>query len=116
MLKPKPNNRLAVRGSLLMGLIGSCILLVGLSSVRAQQLKKTARIGFLSGASALSAGTRVEGFAKGLEQLGYIEGQNSIVEYRYADGRLDRLPDLATELVRLNVDIIVAVGATASTA
>jgi putative ABC transport system substrate-binding protein len=114
---PKANVKFTVCGYLLLRLVGSCCLLVGLSSsTSAQQAKKLVRIGFLSGASAPTAVKSLEGFTKRLNELGYIEGQNSIIEYRYADGRLNRLPDLAKDLVHLNVDIIVAVGATATSA
>ena len=73
----------------------------------AQQTKKMPRIGYLSIASAPDTH---EGFRQGLQELGYIEGQNIIIEVRYAAGKADRLPDLAAELVRLKVDVIVAVG------
>ncbi|MBI4610411.1 MAG: ABC transporter substrate-binding protein, partial [Candidatus Rokubacteria bacterium] len=76
-------------------------------SADAQQTKKMPRIGYLSIASAPDTH---EGFRKGLRELGYIEGQNITIEVRYAAGKADRLPDLAAELVRLKVDVIVAVG------
>jgi putative ABC transport system substrate-binding protein len=60
--------------------------------------------------------TRVEAFRQGLRELGYIDGKNIVVEWRYADGKLDRVPELASELVRLKVDIIVTGGAQASRA
>ena len=85
-----------------------CLILFGLcAAVEAQQQKKIARIGFLAINSASSSATSVEAFRLGLRQLGYIEGQNIIIEWRYADGRSDRLPDLAAELVRIKVDVIV---------
>ncbi len=76
----------------------------------AQQPKKVPRIGYLSIAS--SSDIRSEAFRQGLRDLGYIEGQNIGVESRWADGRDDRVTELAAELVRLNVDIIVAAGGT----
>jgi putative ABC transport system substrate-binding protein len=76
-------------------------------SAEAQQQNKIARIGFLAINSVSSSATSVEAFRLGLRQLGYIEGQNIIIEWRYADGRSDRLPDLAAELVRIKVDVIV---------
>ena len=76
----------------------------------AQQTGKVYRIGYLaqgsgSGASSLRP---LEGFRQGLRELGWIEGQNIVIEYRYAEGRLDRLPGLAEELVQLKVDVIAA--------
>ena len=75
--------------------------------VYAQQPTKIPRIGFLTGQSPSSISARVEAFRQGLRELGYVEGKNIIIEYRYAEGKLDRLPALAAELVRLKVDVIV---------
>ena len=80
----------------------------------AQQPKRVPRIGFLTGASAFSMAARVEAFRQGLHELGYIEGKNIFIEWRFAEGKSDRLPALAAELVRLKVDIIVT-GAPTST-
>jgi len=80
------------------------LVLAPLAAV-AQQPAKVPRIGILS-ADAVS--TREEAFRQGLRDLGYVEGQNVAIESRYADGRFEKLPGLATELVRLNVDVIVA--------
>src|SRR6516225_8155923 len=74
--------------------------------VEAQQPKKAPRIGWL-GAARTSA-PRMEAFRQGLHELGYAEGKNIFIEYRYAEGKLDQLPALAADLVRLNVDVIVA--------
>lgn len=71
----------------------------------AQPTGKTPRIGFLSPSAPSPIS---EGFRQGLRDLGYVEGQNILVEYRWAEGRFDRLPDLVAELVRLNVDVLVA--------
>ena len=76
-------------------------------SAEAQQSGKVSRIGFLAGASASFNAPQVKTFQQGLRELGYIEGKNIVIEYRYADGKLDRLPDLAADLVRLKVDLIV---------
>jgi putative tryptophan/tyrosine transport system substrate-binding protein len=73
-----------------------------------EQPKKVARIGYLTASSPI--GIRTEAFREGLRELGYAEGQNIVIEYRSADGESSRLPDLAAELVRLNVDVIVAAG------
>ena len=79
----------------------------------AQQPKKVHRIGFLSSFDQASESARSEGIWLALRELGYIEGQNLAIEYRYAEGNRDRFAELAAELVRLKVDIIlVAVGAT----
>ena len=76
-------------------------------AARAQQARKTHTIGFLSPAI---AGANAEVFFKGLRELGWIEAQNITIERRYAENRLERLPELAAELVCLNVEVIVAVG------
>ena len=80
----------------------------------AQQTKKVPRIGFLSAASRSTISARVEAFRQGLRVLGYVEGQNIFIEWRFAEGNLDRLSVLAAELVRLRVDVIVS-GAPTST-
>src|SRR5438132_6617334 len=91
------------------------ILVVALSLdlayfAQAQQQTKIPRIGYLSGNFLSSESARIETFRQGLRELGYVEGKNILVEYRYAEGKLDRLPALAAELVRLKVDIIVSGG------
>src|SRR5215468_10497835 len=80
----------------------------------AQQPKKVPRIGYLTADSLSASSTRTEAFRQGLRELGYIEGKNIAIEWRPADGKLDRLPALAAELVRLKVDVIVT-GGTGST-
>jgi putative tryptophan/tyrosine transport system substrate-binding protein len=82
----------------------------------AQQAKKIPRIGLLVGGSASSDAARIEAFQQGLRQLGYVEGKNIAVEYRYAEGKPDRLNELAATLVRLPVDVIVTAGPTATRA
>ena len=82
-------------------------------SAGAQQAGKVYRVGLLS---PTSQGLGVEGFREGLRTVGYIEGSNIVIEHRSAEGRLDRLPELAAELVRLRVDVIVAVVTQASLA
>ena len=77
---------------------------------QAQQPKRVPRIGYLSADDAASESSRAEPIRLALRELGYIEGQNIAIEYRYAEGKRDRLPDLAAELVRLKVDIILAAG------
>jgi ABC-type uncharacterized transport system substrate-binding protein len=83
-------------------------ILASVHLAHAQQPKKSPRIGRLSPISA-SAGLPIEeAFRQGLRDLGWIEGQNIVIEYRYAEGKAARLPELAAELVRLRVDLIVA--------
>ncbi len=74
----------------------------------AQQAGKVPRIDYLSSASPSAISARIETFRQGLREFGYVEGKNLVIEWRYAEGKLDRLPALAAELVRLNVDIIVS--------
>jgi putative ABC transport system substrate-binding protein len=76
----------------------------------AQQPTKVPRIGYLSGTSLSTSPDRREAFRQGLRELGYVEGKNIVVEYRHADGKFDRLPALAAELVRLKVDVILTSG------
>jgi putative ABC transport system substrate-binding protein len=83
-------------------------------SAEAQQPKKVPRIGYLSVTSRSTNPGRVEAFRQGLRELGYVEGKNIVVEWRFAEGKPDRLPTLAAELVRLNVDVIVSGGSTAT--
>jgi len=93
--------------------VGFCLLTTVLlitGWVEAQQPKKVPRIGYLTADSLSDSSTRTEAFRQGLRELGYIEGKNIVVEWRSADGKLDRLPTLATELVRLKVDVIVTGG------
>jgi putative ABC transport system substrate-binding protein len=80
------------------------------SPALAQQPKKVYRIGFLGAASVSANSARIEALRQGLRELGYVEGKNIVIELRYADGKLDNLPALAAELVRLKVDIIVSAG------
>ena len=77
---------------------------------QAQQPKKVPRIGYLSSFDPATESTRSEAIRLALRELGYIEGQNIAIEYRYAEGKVDRFPELAAELVRLKVDIIVVAG------
>jgi putative ABC transport system substrate-binding protein len=69
-----------------------------------------ARIGFLGSASATGSAKSVEALRAGLRDLGYVEGRNVVIEFRWAEGRYDRLSDLVAELIRLNVDVIVTHG------
>jgi putative tryptophan/tyrosine transport system substrate-binding protein len=78
--------------------------------VRAQQAQKVFRIGFLGNSTAALEANLVEPFRQGLRELGYVEDQNVIIEYRWAEGKYDRFPALIAELVGLNVDVIVTAG------
>ena len=75
--------------------------------VQAQQPKRVPRIGYLSGVDPARESARAEAFRLALRELGYIEGQNIAIEYRYTEGKQGQLPDLAAELVHLKVNIIV---------
>jgi putative tryptophan/tyrosine transport system substrate-binding protein len=88
-------------------------LLLGLGSLaEAQQPKKVPRIGYLSSQDPASESIRSEPIRAALRDLGYIEGQNIAIEYRYSEGKRDRAPELVSELVGLKVDIIVVSGGT----
>ena len=90
--------------------IALCAMLFTLSlPAQAQQPARIHRIGILSPSSGSVFPARVEAFRQRLRELGYVEGKNIVIEYRYADGKSERLPDLAAELVRLKVDIIVTI-------
>jgi putative ABC transport system substrate-binding protein len=83
------------------------VLVTAVVVAEAQQPKKVPRIGYLSAVEPASESARSEPIRQALRELGYIEGQNIAIEYRYGEGRGDRAPELAAELVRLKVDIIV---------
>jgi ABC-type uncharacterized transport system substrate-binding protein len=106
---------------LMSGIISVCLLATVMLTTAAiaeaqQQAGKVYRIGYLSVLSPSSDSTRIEAFRQGLRDLGYVEGKSFAIEPRYVDGKLDRLPDLAGELVRLKVDVIVVGGSTATRA
>jgi len=79
-------------------------------TVRAQQAARLYRIGMLDHTSAALNAANLAGFRQGMRELGYVEGQSFVIEYRSVDGRIERYPDLAAELVRLEVDAIVTRG------
>src|SRR5689334_7773920 len=88
-----------------------CAMLFTVSlPAQAQQPARIHRIGILSPSSGSFFSARVETFRQRLRQLGYIEGKNIVIEYRYAEGKRERMPDLAAELVRRKVDVIVTIG------
>ncbi len=86
------------------------VTLITFSSAHAQQPKKIPRIGYLSPFDLVAESTRAEATRLALREFGYIEGQNIAIEYRYSEGKVNRFPELAAELVRLKVDIIVVSG------
>ena len=91
------------------GTLGLALLAAPLAA-EAQQAAKGARIWYLTTGSLKSPEYRtgIDAFRQGLRERGYVEGQNIVIEYRYAEGKIERFPALAGELVRLNVDLIVA--------
>jgi ABC-type uncharacterized transport system substrate-binding protein len=100
----RPLRKTALRSILFAG-----ALLAVAVTVHAQQPNKIPRIGYLSGAGDPSnPGPNVEAFRRGLQELGYIEGKNILVEYRYIEGKRDRVPSLVAELVQLKVDVLVS--------
>src|SRR5215831_10431812 len=92
-----------------LGSFALCAMLALCFPVWAQQPGKVHRIGYLAASDAAGESARSEEIRLALRELNYIEGQNIAFEYRYAEGKVDRLPDLAAELVRSKVDIIIAV-------
>jgi len=83
------------------------VVLAAPIAAKAQAPAKVPRIGYLSSSSPTDLTHLLEAFRQGLRELGYVEGQNIAIEYRWAEGKYERLPDLAAELVRLKVDVIV---------
>jgi putative ABC transport system substrate-binding protein len=92
----------------------SAVLFALCAFAQAQQAEKIPRIGYLS--QRLDIEPQEEAFQKSLRELGYVEGQNIVIEWRFAKGKPERLPELAAELVRLKVDCIVTVGVNATRA
>ena len=96
----------------LAGAVTLLLLAAPFATVVAQPPEKVARLGYLGPASRPTTGT-VDAFLQGLRESGWVDGKNIVIEYRWAEGRTERLPDLAAELVRLKVDVILA-GSTAA--
>src|SRR5258706_14230777 len=94
-----------------------CALLLTASvRVQAQQPKKIPRVGYLAAVSAAADAPRLEAFRHGLREYGYIEGQNILIDYRHEGRSFERLPDLASELLGLKIDVLVAVTTNAALA
>ena len=104
-----------MKRKIIVGLLAT-VLLTSASLADAEQTKKIPRIGWLAGNLPYTQTPRLEVLRRGLRELGYIEGKDVMIEARYNQGKLDQLPELAAELVRLNVDLIVAVGTQAAQA
>jgi putative ABC transport system substrate-binding protein len=110
------NLKSKIKNRKLVGLVTIAFtFVVGGAVAEVQQPKKVPLIGYLSNGVPATESTRAETIRLALRQLGYIEGQNIAFEYRYAEGKRDRYPELAAELVRLKVDIIVVAGGTGPT-
>jgi putative tryptophan/tyrosine transport system substrate-binding protein len=92
------------------------LILATIHLVEAQQQVKIPRIGILQGGSAASSKNNLDAFRAGLHDLGYVQEKNIALEYRYADGKFDRLPVLASELVRIKVDLLLVGGTQTTTA
>src|SRR4030095_5703858 len=108
---PYENRKSKIQNRKLLGIVAHVIALVMCGAMAtAQQLTKVPRIGFLAATSHSANAARVEAFLQGLRDLGYVEGKNIVIEYRYAEGRAGRLSELVSELVRLKVDVIVSAG------
>ncbi|MDM0074494.1 ABC transporter substrate-binding protein [Variovorax sp. J2P1-59] len=101
--------------SKILGLLLGALLVAG-SPALAQQAKKVPRLGYLAAVSAAADAPRLEAFRKGLRDLGYVEGQNILIDYRHESQDLQRLPMLAEELVRMDIDVLVAVTTNAAQA
>ena len=102
------------RRTFIRGVVGN--VLAASLAAKAQQPGKTYRLGYLSTPTRQSVERVVEALLRKLRELGWVEGQNLIIEYRWAEGNVERLPELAAELVRLKVDIIVAPAGSAALA
>ena len=92
------------------------VLLTAVPTIQAQQAKKLPRVGFLIASSAASQKPRLEAFKRGLRELGYVEGQNILLEIRSGEGKPDQISVAAAELVNLKVDVIVSGGPTSTRA
>jgi putative tryptophan/tyrosine transport system substrate-binding protein len=90
------------------------LFLATVSMAEAQQPKKVYRIGYLSSTSPSAESSRLDGFRQALRELGHVEVKNIVIEYRFAEGKFDRLPEFAAELVGLKVDVIVTTGSPAT--
>ena len=105
------NRKSKIENRKLVGIVALVVTFAMYGAVAlAQQPTKVTPIGYLGGSSLSANAARMEAFRHGLRELSYVEGKNIVIEWRFADGKLDRLPALAAELVRLKVDVIVTGG------
>ena len=95
-------------------ILDAAVLLTVAVVAEAQQPKKVARICFLGASNASTEAIYLKPFRERLREIGYVEEQNLTIEYRFSEGKVDRLPDLAAELVRLQCDVIVTTGTEAA--
>ena len=100
----------AIQNPKWVGIVALVIAFAMCGAAQAQQPAKIPRIGYLTNESLSATSARNEAFRQGLRELGYVEGKNIVIEWRSAEGKLDRVPALAAELVRLKVDVIVTIG------
>src|SRR5215831_13630812 len=106
--------RCAMKTATALSILVAVVMLTVPVIAEAQQPKKVSRIGFLNFSSLSIIPARIEALRQGLRELGYVEGKNIVIEYRWAEGKPDRLPALAAELARLNVEVIVTGGSTST--
>jgi len=95
-------------------LILGALLFAFCFEVRGQAAEKIARIGYMAAPTSSAELPRIDAFRQGLRALGYVEGHNIAIDYRFADGKFERLPEVAAELVRLKVDVLIAVSTNAA--
>jgi len=99
-----------------MFLVPACSILLALGALVDAQPKKISRVAYLAAVSASADAPRLEAFRQGLRELGYVEGQNLVIEYRHEGGGFERLPELAAELLRQKPDVLIAVTTNAALA
>ena len=105
-----------MNGKMFIWILSTVLLATFFSAEAQQQSKKIPRIGYLGAASASADAPRAEAFRQGLRDLGYIEGRNIIIDYRYEERAFERLPNMAAELVSLKIDVFVTVTTNAALA
>jgi putative ABC transport system substrate-binding protein len=98
----------------LLSLVLATVFLATVSFAEAQQPTKIPRVGYLAAPPPSTISERIEAFRQGLREIGYVEGKNIVIEWRFAEGKLDRLRELVAELVRLKVEIIISGGPAAT--